>query len=179
MQQFGPLQQAPPLGQAEYVEVYSAVPPPAGLKKLVKKQGVARGANIQYDKSRTPGADTMNKQAEDTSTYGRYGVASREIPERAEGAKYGSGYGYKSFASKSNVQKQIALDKASRVPSSASVEFQDLGLDEQETPDSVIGSAIALLLGMVVGSSITYIVARPRFQSKKMGSPEPLLTSIV
>jgi len=169
MQQFGPLQQAPPLGQAEYVEVYSAVPPPAGLKKLVKKQGVARGANIEYDKSRAPGLDTYNKQAEDTSTYGRYGVASREIPERAEGAKYGSGYGPKGFASRSNVQKQVQLDKASRVPS----------LDEQETPDSVIGSAIALLLGMVVGSSVTYMVARPRFQSKKMGSPEPLLTSIV
>lgn len=168
MQQFGPLQQAPPLGQAEYVEAYAAVPPPMGLKKLVKKQSVARGANIQYDKSRTPGADTMNRKEEDTSTYGRYGVASKEIPERAEGPKYGSGYGYKSFAGKGRVQEQIALDKASRVPS----------LDEQETPDSVVGSAIALLLGMVVGSSVTYIVARPRFQSKKMGSPEPLLTSI-
>lgn len=163
-QPFAPyVAEAPPVEhstRAQYTPVYFGVSEKTyGPKKLARPAKAAR-AKLEYDKSRTPGSDTYVRKEEDTNTYGRYGVAAKEVPERMEGAKYGSGYGPKSKPLRKSTDG-IKLD----------VESAD------EDSDSVVTSAVAMLLGIVVGSSITYIVARPRYVSKKMGSPEPLLVA--
>lgn len=163
-QQFTPyLEQAPPV---EYVPVYGAMQQgklgsPGGIKKVAKPAKSAR-AKLEYDKSRTPGSDSFVREEDYTEnkfTAGRYGLdesKQRELPERAEGPKYASGYGFKKPPAR---RGSVAAPR----------------LEEE---NSVLGSAIAMLLGMVVGSSVTYIVAAPRFVSKQMGSPEPLLASV-
>jgi hypothetical protein len=160
--QFGPyLGQAPP---AQYVPVVSsATPQSPALKKVVRKPSVKRGV-AEYDKSRTPGADSFVRSETSEYTQGRYGLdesKQRKTPYEVEGARYGSGYGPKGVPQRKSTYG-VKLDE----------EFDD------ETSGSVLGSVVALLMGMVVGSTVTYVVAKPRMISKKMGSPEPLLSAV-
>lgn len=160
MQQFGPyLGQAPPV---QYTPVYSATPQSPGLKKLVRPKGAVK-VLPKYDKEsgRIPGADSYVKDEKGETTYGRYGVEGRENPERGlEGPRYGSGLGPK----KNPIRR-----------STSGVNLEEL---DEETSGDMLSSVIALLMGMVVGSTVTYVVAKPRMISKKIGSPEPLLAAV-
>eukprot|EP00746_Dinoflagellata_sp_MGD_P125224 gnl/MRDRNA2_/MRDRNA2_59947_c0_seq1.p1 gnl/MRDRNA2_/MRDRNA2_59947_c0~~gnl/MRDRNA2_/MRDRNA2_59947_c0_seq1.p1 ORF type:complete len:206 (-),score=38.40 gnl/MRDRNA2_/MRDRNA2_59947_c0_seq1:187-804(-) len=159
-QPFAPYMKEAP--RVEYIEAYAPVDSTFYGPKKVGKPARKERARLAYDKSRTPGADSYVKEEAESNTYGRYGVAPKENPERLEGARYGSGYGPKPVPGRK---------------STAGIKLDEESADQDS--DSVMGITVAMLLGMIAGSSITYIVARPRFVSKKMGSPEPLLVASV